>query len=43
MLTIEISYTTIDDEDPEHYGYYSNIEDAKKALDEIVEMTEDEE
>lgn len=30
MLMIEISYTTEEDEYPEHYGYYDNIEDAKK-------------
>lgn len=43
MLNIEISYTTDPDDFPEHYGYYDNIEDAKKALDHIEEITKMEE
>lgn len=39
---IEISYTTEEDEFPEHYGYYNNIEDAKKALDEIASNIKEE-
>lgn len=43
MLTIEISYTTEEDDFPEHYGYYHNIEDAKEALDNIKKAIEEEE
>lgn len=43
MLNIEISFTTDPDEFPEHYGYYDNIEDAKKALDDIEKISEAEE
>lgn len=42
MLKIEICYTTEEDEFPEHYGYYDNPEDAKKAIDSIAKMVEDE-
>ena len=41
MLTIEISFTTTYD-DPEHYGFYSTIEEAKKALEDIRKMVDDE-
>ena len=43
MLNIEISYTTDPDDFPEHYGYYDNIESAKKALDDIEKMTKNKE
>ena len=43
MLNIEISFTTDSDEFPEHYGYYDNIEDAKKALDDIEKISKAEE
>lgn len=42
MINIEISYTTDEDDFPEHYGYYDNSEDAKKAIDEIIEIVESE-
>lgn len=41
-LNIEISYTTDEDEFPEHYGYYDNIEDAKNALDDIAKIIKEE-
>lgn len=43
MLNIEISYTTDEDEFPEHYGYYDNPEDAKKAIDNIAKMVNENE
>ena len=42
-MVIEISYTDSDDDFPEHYGYYDNVEDAKKALDDIKRTVESEE
>ena len=42
MINIEISYTTDDEDFPEHYGYYDNAEDAKRAIDEIIEIVESE-
>ena len=42
MLNIEISYTTDEDEYPEHYGYYDNPEDVKAAIDDIMKMVESE-
>ena len=38
MINIEISYTTDEDEFPEHYGYYDNFEDAKEAIEDIKKM-----
>ena len=43
MLTIEISYTTDENDVPEHYGYYEDIGSAKDALDTIRERLEREE
>ena len=40
MINIEISYTTDEDEFPEHYGYYDNFEDAKEALEHIEKILE---
>lgn len=42
MINIEISYTTEEDEFPEHYGYYDNFEDAKEALEHIEKILEEE-
>lgn len=41
MLQIEISYTTDENEEFEHWGYYDNIEDAKKGLEDIKRMLEE--
>ena len=38
MLKIEISYTTKEDESPEHYGYYDTIVEAKEALNELAKF-----
>lgn len=38
MLKIEISFTTDEDKEPEHYGYYDDIESAKEDLDNIEKI-----
>lgn len=43
MPVIEISYAKDEEEIPEHYGYYDNVEDAKKALDDIAKELKSEE
>lgn len=43
MPVIEISYAKDEEEIPEHYGYYDNVEDAKEALDNIAKELESEE
>ena len=34
-MIIEISYSVDDEEELEHEGYYSSIEEAKEALDSL--------
>lgn len=41
MLKIKISFTTTCEE-PEHYGYFSTIEEAKEALEDIRKIVGDE-
>ena len=43
MINIEISYTTDEDDFPEHYGYYDNYESAKEAIEEIKKILSNEE
>ena len=42
MLKIEISISEDEDEIPEHYGYYDDVDSAKDALDLIKKEYESE-
>ena len=42
MLKIEISISENEDEMPEHYGYYNDVDSAKDALDCIKQEYESE-
>lgn len=39
-MVIEIKYGYYEGDHPEHYGYYNNVEDAKRAIDEIEQKIE---
>ena len=43
MLKIEICISTIEDELPEHYGYYNSVEDAIQDLKELGRQYSEEE
>lgn len=43
MLTIEISISDNECDLPEHYGYYSSVDEAKDALERIRKTYESEE